>query len=412
MKNNNRKSMIIRIFLASLGLLLSMILVIIVTGYLILRSYIDKMNFIDLDKMNEIYEGYDEYCEYEDDDHDGGYYEYEDYSHDGDYYEYEGYGQDGKLYERIEDRQYVYGKNDNKAYSYGYYADKLYDEDSLKTKNPSDDNIFMSTSDIPLMEDKDVFNILLVGSDTRDTKSRGRSDAMMILSINKKKEKIILTSFLRDIYVEIPDRKSNRLNVAYSIGGPSLLIKTIENNFRIKIDRYASVDFFAFIDIVDAIGGVNISVTEEELPILNDYIYEINTILDEDLDKDILSTHGNYLLNGKQTLGYCRIRYIGTDFARTGRQRVVLEQIFLKVKNSNISKLNDLLNTILPKITTNLDEDEVISHVLNLKKYLGYDIIQWSVPVSGTYKNTRIRNMAVLDIDFKKNIEELRNRIY
>lgn len=430
MKNNiNRKSKIIRILLASSGLFISLILVISVTGYLILKNYISKMNLINLDNLSEAYDDYDD--------------EYDEY------YENE---------EAPEKQQYLYGINDNMPYSYVYLADKSYkdylfvgksnyyklnkdenvlgkfqnnegnnielfnednkDNEGLSNDNlqiykeTSNDNIIMSTSDIAMMQDKDVFNILLVGSDRRDSKTSGRSDVMMILSINKKKEKIILTSFLRDIFVEIPGKKSNRLNVAYSAGGPSLLIKTFETNFRIKIDRYASVDFISFINIVDAIGGIDISITEEELPIFNDYIYDLNYLLDEEYDKDILNTHGNHILNGKQALAYCRIRYIGTDFARTGRQREVLEQIFNKVKSSNLSTLNDLLNSILPMITTNLEEGEIISHVLSLKKYLGYDISQWSVPMAGTYKNVRIRNMAVLDIDFNKNIKELDNRVY
>lgn len=437
---------------------------------MILKSYISKVNFIDLDNVSEDYDDvydyeYDEYDVEYDDDFDE-YYEYNEAYSDGVYKagDSEAGVYNGGVYKAgvyddgfYKEGQYVYGINDIKAYSFVQLADKLYDDyvnvsyiyigvsignilyngenisyklqskrlnnkksqnkeltnDEIQISNSiSNDNKVMSPSDIPMMQDKDVFNILLVGSDSRESKDRGRSDAIMILSINKNDEKIILTSFLRDIFVDIPGKKSNRLNVAYSAGGPSLLIKTIENNFRIKIDKYASVDFFAFIDIVDAIGGVNISVTEDELPILNDYVNDINLLLEEDYDKDILKTHGNHMLNGKQALGYCRIRYVGTDFARTGRQRAVLEQIFYKVKNSNISKLNDLLNTLLPKITTNLDEGEIISYLLNLKKYLGYDISQWSVPMSGTYKNVRIRKMAVLDIDFKKNIEEIRNRIY
>lgn len=98
---------------------------------------------------------------------------------------------------------------------------------------------------IPLAYDKDVFNIMLIGSDTRISGHWSRSDTMMLVSINKKTHKIIVTSLLRDIYVQIPEiNKSNRLNAATAFGGPALLLKTVEENFRVKVDRYMAVDFF------------------------------------------------------------------------------------------------------------------------------------------------------------------------
>lgn len=262
------------------------------------------------------------------------------------------------------------------------------------------------------MEDKDVLNILLIGSDARDTKSRGRSDAMMILSINKKKETIILTSLLRDIYLDIPGKTGNRLNAAYAIGGPRLLMETIEHNFRIKLDKYISVDFFAFMEIIDAIGGVTVEISDKELEYMNKHISEINKILKEDKKNDLLNSSGEILLNGKQTLGFSRLRYIGTDFARTARQRKVMEQIFKKLKNIGFNKLIDILNIVLPKVTTNFKELEIISHVLRLPDYLGYEFVQWSIPEKGSYSNEKIKGMAVLLIDFEENINQIFNKIY
>lgn len=266
---------------------------------------------------------------------------------------------------------------------------------------------------IPMMEHKDVLNVLLIGSDTRNRERRGLSDAMIVISINKKSKTITATSFLRDIYLKIPEReKSNRLNTAYAAGGAKLLIDTIESNFKIKIDKYASVDFLAFMDIVDAVGGVTLEVTEKELPVVNDYIEQINELLGQDKSNGLLKNPGTQDLNGKQTLGYTRVRYVGTDFARTARQRKVLELIFDKVKKLSITELNKLLNQILPQVTTNFKEGEIFTQILALPDYLKYELEQWSIPMSGTFKNLRIRGMAVLGIDFDKNIKELHQKIY
>lgn len=372
MEKTSKKLKAKKIIIISICSLIAIFLLVVSIGYLTLRSYIRKMNLIDLDSMDEAYYEIAE--------------EYEESTFDNE----------------------IYGNYDD--YHEELYSEHLIDDqnkDNISTLSVND-----NISDISIMEDKDVFNILLIGSDSRDSKVRGRSDAMMILSINKKKKAIILTSLLRDIYLNIPGRTGNRLNAAYALGGPKLLMETIEHNFRIKIERYISVDFLAFIDIIDAIGGVTIEVSEKELPFMNSHISEINGILREDKKKDLLTSPGECLLNGKQALGYSRIRYIGTDFARTARQRKVMEQIFEKTKKSGINKLINLLNIILPKVTTNLKEKEIISHIFKLPDYLKYEFVQWSIPVNGSFENAKIRKMDVLIIDFKENINEIFNKIY
>lgn len=260
--------------------------------------------------------------------------------------------------------------------------------------------------------DKDVFNILLIGSDTRTTGKAGRSDAMILVSLNKKSKKIIATSFLRDIYLQIPGYKNNRINASFQFGGADLLMKTIETNFRIKVDHFASVDFYAFIDMVDAVGGVELEVTEKEIPIINRSIDELTYLQGETGATDRLTSPGTLNLNGKQALGYARNRYIGMDFERTARQRRVLEQVFSKVKTLNIFELNKLLNAMLPQVTTNLSEGEIFSLMLGLPGYIGYDLEQSRVPVDGTYSFMTIRRMSVIGVDFEKNIEALHDNIY
>jgi LCP family protein required for cell wall assembly len=271
----------------------------------------------------------------------------------------------------------------------------------------------MEASSTPIVYDRDVYNVLLIGGDSRNEGGAGRSDAMILVSINKKAETITVTSILRDIYLKIPGKNNNRINAAYAIGGADLLLETIEQNFKIQIDRYASIDFYAFIDVVDAIGGVTLEVTDKEIPIINNYIIEMNRLTGQEDQKDCLTTSGTLLLNGKQALGYSRNRYVGnSDFERTARQRRVLEQIFNEMKKLNLIELQKLLGIILPQVTTNLTEGEIFTLILSLPAYIGYDIDQWSIPMSHSYSSLRIRGMEVLGIDFEENISELQGRIY
>lgn len=270
----------------------------------------------------------------------------------------------------------------------------------------------MEENSTPIMYDEDVFNVLLIGSDTRETGDTGRSDAMIIISINKKTKSIIATSLLRDIYLQIPERTNNRINTAYAYGGAELLLDTIKLNFKIEIDRYASINFNSFIDIVDAVGGVTLEITEEEIPVINKYVRELNQMNGEPGEKDILTEPGTYLLNGIQALGYARNRYVGMDFERTARQRRILEQIFNNMKNLNLLEINNLMNIVLPNITTNLTEGELFSMILSLPTYTEYSLEEWSIPVNGSYSFMKIRGMSVIGIDFEENIKELRYRVY
>ncbi|MBB2182892.1 LCP family protein [Lachnospiraceae bacterium MD1] len=268
-------------------------------------------------------------------------------------------------------------------------------------------------SDVEVLHDKKVLNILLIGSDTRNINERGRSDTMILITLNKNTKKIIATSFLRDIYLSIPNRKNNRLNAAFAYGGADLLMDTMEQNFKIQVDRYIMVDFYSFIDIVDTIGGITMEIEEEELDDLNRIIRGLNVILKDEKDSDQIPAAGKCVLNGKQALSYARNRTTGNgDFERTNRQRKVLTAIFNKVKKQDILILNKLLNIILPKVTTNFSEVEILEQLLSFPSYIGYDLEQWSIPMSNTYSNIKIENMSVLGIDFDMNIAEIKRRLY
>lgn len=269
----------------------------------------------------------------------------------------------------------------------------------------------------------DVFNILLIGNDSRDEDTdRGRSDSMILVSINRKDKSIHMTSFMRDIYTNISGHGNNRLNAAYAFGGAELLEETLENSFKIRIDRYVKVGFDAFMDIIDFCNGIDgIEMSDEEFINMNNNIREINIVNNINPNKGIhkgkKNKDGTYSLTGKQALAYSRIRYAANgdeknDFGRTLRQRTVLLKLTEKVKHLNVMELNSLMEKILPQITTNLQKGELITLLLNFMDYKNYSMHSQRIPIDGSYEPLTVGKMAVLGIDFSDNIEFLKESIY
>ena len=265
----------------------------------------------------------------------------------------------------------------------------------------------------PLKEDG-VTNILLIGNDSREGVDGGRSDAMILLSISDKTKSIHLTSLLRDMYVEIPGHKGNRLNAAYSMGGAELLLQTIEENLDIEVNRYVLVDFQAFANLIDAVDGVDLELTNDEVKWVNAYLNEYNIISGKELTTDYLdeSASGMMHLNGPQALAYSRNRSIGNDFGRTERQRKVIAAAVKKLPEALLSDPKGLLTNVLPNLTTNIVPTECFGLGVDAAKFLIYDMKQGRIPLEGTYKDAVIRDMSVLEVDFEANKEYFRSEIY
>lgn len=259
-----------------------------------------------------------------------------------------------------------------------------------------------------------VTNILLIGNDSRENGEDGRSDAMILISISSKTKTVQMISLLRDMYVEIPGHDGNRLNAAYAYGGPQLLMETVEENFGIPVSRYVQVNFEAFANLVDAVGGVDLELTAEEVEYVNGYLVEYNQLTGRPEGTDYLDTSQSGLihLNGPQALAYTRNRYIGTDFGRTERQRKVLSAVIDGLPGALLTNPKEVLDGLLSNLTTNLTQGEFLRLTLDAGKLFAYDLQQGSVPVEGSYQNATIRGMAVLEVDFGRNIEYLRRRIY
>lgn len=280
------------------------------------------------------------------------------------------------------------------------YEEMNYEEIESLTKEP--------------MKEAGVTNILLIGNDSRSNGEDGRSDAMILVSISNATKTIYMTSLLRDMYVEIPGHDNNRLNAAYSFGGAELLMETIEKNFDIPVNRYVLVNFQAFANLVDAVGGVDLELTNEEVLYVNGYLWEYNILENRPEGTDYFdeSLSGMIHLNGPQALAYCRNRYIGTDFGRTERQRKVLSAIVKQTPQALLKNSGELMDGLLPNLTTNLTREECLLLSLQAPKVVTYDIEQNSIPIAGSYSNATIRKMAVLEVDFEKNKEFIRRNIY
>ncbi len=254
------------------------------------------------------------------------------------------------------------------------------------------------------LSDNNIINILLIGTDARTNELKSRSDTMMLVSVNKKTEEITLTSFARDIYTYIPALGySNRLNVPCAVGGPTMLLDTMKQVFGIEIDGYIMVNFFSFIDVVDALGGVDVELLEREIKLLNHNLEEQNRLLKQDKLTDHLKaeTSGKVHLNGNQALAYARIReQLGGDPVRTARQRSVITALINKAKGLSLAQLNDLAKLVLPMVTTNLTQTECMSMLVNALEYFSYDIQTLSVPQASTSYLTMIDGMSVFYVDF------------
>ena len=288
----------------------------------------------------------------------------------------------------------------------GYFALIVF---RINYSGDSPDTTAVESQTGELRSSPDVQNIMLFGADNHAEDENGRSDSMILLSIDKKHHKLKQTSFLRDLYLTIPGYGEDRLNAAYSYGGAALAVETIEYNFGIKIDNYAMVDFSNFTAIIDAMGGIDLELTADEIDYINwqcwknkqvETRHELNiddyTFYENDNGDEVAKVH----LNGRQALWYARDRdSAGSDFDRTSRQRIVINTIFAQLKSSNPFTLMRVVYEIAPLITTDMSKGSVISLGVGLVSYLGYEREELSIPGSDNFSNTWAGDAQVLTID-------------
>lgn len=275
------------------------------------------------------------------------------------------------------------------------YVDISNDNDNTDSTLPSSSDVFGNgTSSNDLLQNSKVLNVMLFGEDNNQGEKYGRTDTMIMLSIDNIHKKIKLTSFQRDTYVYIPGNGYDKINASYTLGGAKLSIQTIEANFGIKIDRYAVVDFESFIKIIDTLGGIDMEVTQDEIDYINYQMYKNDQ---SDTATTITDAPGNVHLNGQEALWYARDRGLtkgednneigidGDDWDRTSRQRKLLETLFDSMKSADLGQIVSIVSSIGPLITTNLKKDEITALVSNALTYLKYDVEQYYVPEEGLW---------------------------
>lgn len=234
----------------------------------------------------------------------------------------------------------------------------------------------------PLYAHDEVTNILLIGTDSNS--DWGRSDTLMLLSLDNIHGKIKMTSFLRDTFVSIPGYSPDKLNAAYAYGGTDLCIQTIEYNFGIGIDGYAIVNFKTFRNLIDAIGGVDVYLTQDEIDYINAQLAQNNQggYIPEG------TTEGYVHLSGRQALWHARNRggevngeyFYGTDWDRVDRQQRMFAGIIDGLTSLSFDEVSNMAYTVLPYVTTDLSADELAGHISNAPAYLSYSIERATFP--------------------------------
>ena len=287
----------------------------------------------------------------------------------------------------------IYAYNILNSFNY-----KEIDDGQSQSENMEDGN------DETFINDNMVLNVLLLGSDSQSAGDGGRTDTILLLSVDARHKKLKLTSFMRDTWVKIPGYNLDRLNAAYTHGGAKTTAATIKYNFGIKIDRYALVDFDSFERIVDSIGGIDIELSHAE----------VNYINKESGDKNFLKGSGKMHLSGKQALMHARNRNsVGSDYDRTERQRSVIMAIFEKGKTLNIGQITKLIATIAPMITTDFKTSEITKLASGALKYFNFSVEQFRIPTDDNVRDETIDHKMVLVInDVRKAREDLRKFIY
>lgn len=264
---------------------------------------------------------------------------------------------------------------------------------------------------IKIMDDENVINVLLLGEENLFNANRGRTDAIMVASINLNGGPLKLISFQRDLYVQIPGYPDDKLNAAYAFGGSKLIMATIEQNFGIDIDGYVKIGFDGFESIIDQLGGLRLSLTARESEYLNTTKYiskpeQRNTVA------------GYQDMTGAQVLGYCRVRFVPTedgllnDRGRNYRHRVVLQALFDKFKGQNITQLRSIMDQCFSYVTVSSGLDELAKECLfAVVENKMFEIDTMQIPLNKLYSDPKINGKDVI-VANPENVDRLQDFLY
>lgn len=270
-------------------------------------------------------------------------------------------------------------------------------QETMETVDPNS----VTWGNVEAIEGEHVINILLIGNDARPGEGRARSDTMILVSLNKDTNNIQLTSFMRDMYVQIPGYYDNRINVAFALGGPELLNETLEKNFGVQVDGNVEVNFSAFEEVIDVLGGVDVELDGEEANYM--------------LGQGVSASSGMNHFNGEEALVFARMRHVsGSDYSRTERQRRLITSVINSLKGASVTELLGLINEVLPLVTTDLTDSEIISYATTGLTALanGGEIQSARIPADDAHYSAMISGMSVLVPDLEMCQEDLKEFIY
>ena len=264
------------------------------------------------------------------------------------------------------------------------------------------------------MSDKNILNVLLIGSDASSTEAgrasitdKGNTDVMMLVSINKSEKKIKLVSFMRDSYTYMDQFDSYaKLNAACANGGAPYLVETIENDYKIEIDGYALVDFDSFTDVIDVLGGVQVDVPA----------YVANYLSSE--AKGVYFPRGEkVLLNGEQALRFARVRKTDKDgdVSRVARQRQVVNALIDKCVNASLSDINEVFDVVLANVRTNIPKKDILSYATKAvtEGWAKYEISEFTMPTEDARRGYSSASTAwIWVVDYPLAAQKLQLEVY
>lgn len=255
-----------------------------------------------------------------------------------------------------------------------------------------------------------IINIALFGVDAVDGEA-GRSDSIMIATIDTVHKKLKLTSIMRDSYVAIDGHGNDKINHAYAFGGPQLAIKTLNENFDLNIEDFASVNFETLPKIIDKIGGIELDIDADELEYINGYIAHLNNI--NGTSEPAIESTGLQHVSGTQALAFCRIRYTsGGDYKRTERHREVLTKIFEKIETLPATSYPSLLLEVLPMVNTSLTYNEILDLGTEVLKLGDSSMELERFPLDEYCEGQMINGVYYLTFDKETTVEQLHSYIF
>ena len=290
------------------------------------------------------------------------------------------------------------------------YANSLLNKMEKVEINKEDVGITEEVEEKLTQYDDTITNIALFGIDAEDGEA-GRSDSIMIATIDTHNKKLKLTSIMRDSYVNIDGHGLDKINHAYAFGKAQLAIKTLNENFDLNIQNFVAVNFSSLPKIIDKIGGIELDIDSEELEYINSYIRNVNTI--NNTNSPSIVSAGIQHVDGTQAMAYCRIRYTsGGDYKRTERHREVLSKIFEKILSMSPTTYPSLLNDLLPMVSTNLDGSEIMELGNKILKIGNTTLEQERFPRDGYCEGQMINGVYYLTFDKENTVNQLHNYIF